>query len=40
MDEQTRTKAIEKLNAVGHKIGYPEYVKDPQKLDTRYELVG
>ena len=36
MDEATRDKAVEKIDALSHKIGYPEYLKDPVKLDHKY----
>ena len=40
MDEKTRDMARRKLNAMGRKIGYPDYIKDPQALDEHYEKVS
>jgi endothelin-converting enzyme len=37
MDGITSGKALEKLNALGSKVGYPEYISDPAKLDKFYE---
>jgi len=40
MDEVTRVRALDKLSAVSHKIGFPEFVTDPQQLDTYYAQVN
>ena len=39
MDGTTRDKARDKLAAVGRKIGYPDYIRDPEQLDEHYEKV-
>ncbi|XP_067653743.1 endothelin-converting enzyme homolog isoform X2 [Haliotis asinina] len=37
MDDQTRDIAIDKVMAITDMIGYPDYILDPNKLDTHYE---
>ncbi|XP_019622889.1 PREDICTED: endothelin-converting enzyme 1-like isoform X2 [Branchiostoma belcheri] len=37
MDNQTKTMALEKLSALRRMIGYPDFIKDPAKLDKYYE---
>ncbi len=39
MDEETRTKAIDKADAIIQKIGYPDILDDAGKLDQYYENV-
>ncbi len=40
MDEDSRKEAHAKLNVMGKKIGYPEFVKDDQELSEYYEKVS
>ena len=40
MDEETKKRAIDKAQAVSQKIGYPEYITKPAKLDEHYEKVS
>lgn len=37
MDEDTRKAADIKANAISDMIGYPEFIKDINQLDERYE---
>ncbi|CAG9770030.1 unnamed protein product [Ceutorhynchus assimilis] len=37
MDEQTRKLAIEKADAISDMIGYPEFIKDVDHLDEKFE---
>nr|XP_006819891.1 PREDICTED: endothelin-converting enzyme 2-like [Saccoglossus kowalevskii] len=37
MSDETKHAAIEKVNAMGEKVAYPEYLLDPEELDSRYE---
>ncbi|XP_050316058.1 endothelin-converting enzyme homolog [Anthonomus grandis grandis] len=37
MDEQTRKLAIDKADAISDMIGYPEFIKDINHLDERFE---
>ncbi|CAK9294512.1 unnamed protein product [Gordionus sp. m RMFG-2023] len=37
MDETTKSKSMEKVDAINAKIGYPEYIVDPKELDKDYE---
>ena len=39
MDEVTKKKAIEKVEAVDNMIGFPDMARDPPKLDAYYEKV-
>jgi len=39
MDEATRASALEKADAVVHKIGYPDFVVNATLLDQRYQQV-
>ena len=39
MDEATRATALDKADAVVHKIGYPDFVVNPALLDERYQQV-
>ncbi|XP_070561571.1 endothelin-converting enzyme 2-like [Ptychodera flava] len=39
MSEETRQVAIEKANAMDGKIGYPDYILDPEELDKEFEEV-
>lgn len=36
MDAETKSRAIDKVDALGYKIGYPEFLLDPAKLDEYY----
>ena len=40
MDEVTKQRAIEKVDAVQDKIGFPDMAQDPPMLDAYYEKVG
>ena len=40
MDDETRTVAREKANAMNEKIGYPEMLTRPNELAKEYENVG
>lgn len=37
MDDATRATALDKADAIVHKIGYPDFVLSPTKLDQYYE---
>ncbi|CAK9294461.1 unnamed protein product [Gordionus sp. m RMFG-2023] len=37
MDEITKNRSMEKVDAIRAKIGYPEYIVDPNELDKDYE---
>ncbi|XP_037790089.1 endothelin-converting enzyme homolog [Penaeus monodon] len=37
MDEETKTAAIEKVDAITEMIGYPEYILNPTELEDKYE---
>uniref|UniRef100_A0AAR5Q8X8 Endothelin-converting enzyme 1 n=1 Tax=Dendroctonus ponderosae TaxID=77166 RepID=A0AAR5Q8X8_DENPD len=37
MDEQTRKVALDKADAISDMIGYPEFIKDVDNLDAKYE---
>ncbi|XP_070561570.1 endothelin-converting enzyme 1-like [Ptychodera flava] len=37
MSEDTRQVAIEKVDAIREKVGYPDFILDPVKLDKKYE---
>ena len=39
MDKATRATALDKADAVVHKIGYPDFVANPTELDQHYEQV-
>ena len=39
MDEATRATALDKADAVVHKIGYPDFVVSPALLDEYYQQV-
>lgn len=39
LDENTRSKAIQKLNSTKTNIGYPEWMNDSQKIDQYYDKV-
>ncbi|XP_070184000.1 neprilysin-1-like, partial [Littorina saxatilis] len=36
MDEETKAVAKQKANAMDARIGYPDFITDPQKLDAKY----
>ena len=36
MDNETRTKAEEKVNSVDDLIGYPDFIQDDKSLNERY----
>jgi len=37
MDDETRLKAIEKANKVAGYIGYPRWLRSPERVDAYYE---
>ncbi|XP_065316933.1 endothelin-converting enzyme homolog [Gordionus sp. m RMFG-2023] len=39
MDETTKSRSMEKVDAINVKIGYPEYIVDSKELDKDYEGV-
>jgi len=39
MDEATRAIALDKADAIVHKIGYPDFAVNPTMLDQYYEQV-
>jgi len=39
MDDVTRATALDKADAIVHKIGYPDFVVNPAMLDQYYEEV-
>lgn len=39
MDDATRVAASAKADAVTQKIGYPDWIEDPVKLEKHYENV-
>jgi len=39
MDEATRATALDKADAIVHKIGYPDFILSPALLDQYYEQV-
>lgn len=39
MDKATRITALDKANAIVHKIGYPDFVTQPSQLDQYYQQV-
>jgi len=39
MDEATRSTALDKADAIVHKIGYPDFVANPTMLDQYYQQV-
>jgi len=39
MDESTRTTALDKADAIAHKIGYPDFVVKTAELDQYYQQV-
>jgi len=39
MDDDTRATALDKADAIVHKIGYPDFVRSPAELDQHYEQV-
>lgn len=39
MDAETRSRALDKVNGLSHKIGYPDFLLDPAKLDQFYSKV-
>ena len=40
MDEKTKQKARKKLDALGHKIGFPEISQDIKRLEEYYSKVN
>ena len=40
LDDQTKNKSIEKLNAVTEYIGYPDWILSNSELDKFYNLVN
>ena len=40
MDDDTRATALDKADAIVHKIGYPDFVRSPAELDQHYEQVS
>lgn len=40
IDEQTKTLAQEKVNAMMLRIGYPDFILDEHTLDERYQDVS
>lgn len=36
MDADTKSRAVDKVDALGYKIGYPDFLLDPSKLDEYY----
>ena len=40
MDEGTMKKALEKVDAISYKLGYPSFILDAQQLDEYYERVS
>ena len=40
MDDETRSVAREKANAMNEKIGYPEMLTDPEQLAEEYKYVS
>jgi len=40
MDKLTRHRAMVKADGIIQKIGYPEFIKDPAKLDDYYAKVN
>ena len=40
MDEKTKQKAVKKLDALGHKIGFPEISQDIKRLEEYYSKVN
>ena len=39
MDSKTRAKALQKVDAIIEKIGYPDLIDDVDELDDYYQLV-
>ena len=39
MDDETRKRAVEKIDALKYKVGYPDFVKNSTLLDKYYEKV-
>lgn len=40
MDDETRTVAKEKADAMNERIGYPELITEPEQLNKEYTTVG
>jgi len=40
LDESTKYYAIEKLSKIKERIGYPDYIFDPEKLYKMYEYIN
>ena len=40
MDEKTKQKAVKKLDALGHKIGFPEISQNIKRLEEYYSKVN
>jgi len=40
MEQETRRLAARKLDAMQLRIGYPDFIVDPDKLDERYDAVS
>lgn len=40
MDDETRAVAKSKADSMNERIGYPEFIKDPDELCTEYVMVG
>lgn len=39
LDEPTKAKMKEKASGISYKVGYPDWIIDPQALDKYYEKV-
>ena len=39
MDKDTKERAVEKIHALTHKIGYPDFISSVQQLDSYYSKV-
>ena len=39
MDDETKTRAVEKSNAISQMIGYPDFIVNVTKLDEYYANV-
>ncbi|XP_033763909.1 neprilysin-1-like [Pecten maximus] len=39
MDDDTRAVARQKANAMNERIGYPDFLTEPDKLDTKYDIL-
>ena len=40
MDNETRAVAREKANSIKERIGYPDFLTDPELLDKKIEMVS